>query len=66
MAKTDPRIETLEREIAVLVEHRQELRASGAEAGELEHNRRDIVARQHELSEALISVYAPQPAFALA
>ena len=66
MAKTDPRIETLEREIAVLVEHRQELRASGAEAGELERNRRDIVARQHELSEALISIYAPQPAFALA
>jgi hypothetical protein len=66
VAKTDPRIETLEREIAVLVEHRQELRASGAEAGELESNRRNIVARQHELSEALISIYAPQPAFALA
>jgi len=66
VAKTDPRIETLEREIAVLVEHRQELRASGAEGGELERNRRNIVARQHELSEALISVYAPQPAFALA
>jgi hypothetical protein len=66
VAKTDPRIETLEREIAVLVERRQELRASGAEAGELERNRRDIVTRQHRLSEALISVYAPQPAFALA
>ena len=66
MANTDPRIETLEREIAVLVEHRQELRASGAEAGELERNRCNIVARQHELSEALISIYAPQPAFALA
>jgi len=66
VANTDPRIETLEREIAVLVEHRQELRASGAEAGELERNRRNIVARQHELSEALISIYAPQPAFALA
>ena len=66
MAKPDTRIETLEREIAVLVEHRQELRASGAEAGELERNRRDIVARQHELSDALISIYAPQPAFAVA
>ena len=66
VANTDPRIETLEREIAVLVEHRQELRTSGAESGELERNRRNIVARQHELSEALISIYAPQPAFALA
>ena len=66
VAKRNPRIETLEREIAVLVEHRQDLRASGAEAGELERNRRNIVARQHELSEALISIYAPQPAFALA
>jgi len=66
VAKTDPRIESLEREIASLVERRQELRASGAEAGELERNRRDIVVRQHRLSEALISIYAPQPAFALA
>ena len=66
VAKTDPSIETVEREIAVLVEHRQELRTSGAESGELERNRRNIVARQHELSEALISIYAPQPAFALA
>jgi len=66
VANTDPRIESLEREIASLVEQRQELRASGAEAGELERNRRDIVSRQHRLSEALISIYAPQPAFALA
>ena len=66
MAKPDPRIETLEREIATLVEQRQTLRASGAEARELEHNRREIVARQHELSETLISIYAPQPAFAVA
>jgi len=66
MAKPDPRIETLEREIATLVEQRQTLRASGAESRELEHNRREIVARQHELSETLISIYAPQPAFAIA
>jgi hypothetical protein len=66
VGNTDPRIESLEREIAVLVERRQELRAGGAESGELERNRRDIVARQHQLSEALISIYAPQPAFALA
>jgi hypothetical protein len=62
----DPRIETLERNIASLVARRQELRATGAKARELERNRREIVARQHELSETLISIYAPQPAFAVA
>src|SRR5436190_23753187 len=66
MAKPDPRIETLERDIAVLVEQRQTLRAEGADAPQLERNRREIVSRQHELSETLISIYAPQPAFALA
>jgi hypothetical protein len=50
----------------VLVEQRQTLRASGGEARELERNRREIVTRQHELSETLIAIYAPQPAFALA
>jgi hypothetical protein len=66
VAKRDPRIETLEREIATLVEQRQTLRAAQAEPGELERNRREIVARQHALSETLISIYAPQPAFAIA
>ena len=66
MAKQDPRIESLEREIVALVEQRQALRSSGGEAGELERNRCEIVARQQALSAALISVYAPQPAFALA
>ena len=66
MAKSDPRIESLEREIAALVDQRQTLRASGGKARELERNRREIVSRQHELSETLISIYAPQPAFALA
>jgi hypothetical protein len=66
VANSDPRIETLEREIATLVEQRQTLRAAGAEARELERNRREIVARQHTLSETLISIYAPQPAFAIA
>jgi hypothetical protein len=65
MAK-DPRIDGLEREIATLVAERQGLRANGAEGGELERNRREIVALQHELSTTLIAVYAPQPAFALA
>ena len=66
MAKSDPRIESLEREIATLVDQRQTLRASGGKARERERNRREIVSRQHELSETLISIYAPQPAFALA
>jgi len=66
MANPDPRIESLEREIASLVEQRQTLRAAGAEARELEQNRREIVARQQKLSETLISIYAPQPAFAIA
>ena len=66
MPKSDPRIESLEREIATLVDQRQTLRASGGKARELERNRREIVSRQHELSETLISIYAPQPAFALA
>jgi hypothetical protein len=66
MANPDPRIESLEREIASLVERRQTLRTTGAEARELEQNRREIVARQQKLSETLISIYAPQPAFAIA
>jgi hypothetical protein len=60
------RIDTLERTLADLVQERQSLRAGGADAGDLERNRREIVARQQELSEALISVYAPQAAFAVA
>jgi hypothetical protein len=66
MANPDPRIESLEREIASLVEQRQMLRSAGAETRDLEQNRRQIVARQHQLSETLISIYAPQPAFAAA
>jgi hypothetical protein len=65
MNNPDPRIETLERDIASLVEARQTLRATGAESDDLEDNRREIVARQHALSETLISIYAPQPAFAV-
>jgi hypothetical protein len=66
MAKNANRIHDLERTLADLVQERQSLRAGGAAAPELERNRCEIVARQQELSEALISVYAPQPAFAVA
>jgi hypothetical protein len=67
MAKhPDPRIEMLERALAELVQERQTLRAAAAAPAELERNRREIVARQQELSEALISIYAPHPAFAAA
>jgi hypothetical protein len=67
MAKdAETRINSLERALADLVQERQTLRSHGAGTDELERNRREIVARQQELSEALISVYAPQPAFAVA
>jgi hypothetical protein len=67
MAKRpDPRIDTLERSIANLVQERQQLRAEGAESSELERNRREIVDRQHELSDALISLYATRAAIAAA
>jgi hypothetical protein len=59
-------INGLERTIADLVQERQRLRAEGAAAGELERNRREIVARQQELSDALIARYAPRVAFAAA
>jgi hypothetical protein len=59
-------INGLERTIADLVQERQRLRAEGAAASELERNRREIVARQQELSDALIAQYAPRVAFAAA
>jgi translation elongation factor EF-1beta len=62
----DTRIHSLERDLAALVAERQTMRASGAEPFELERNRREIVARQQELSEALISIYAPRPTLAAA
>jgi hypothetical protein len=63
---TDVRIETLERTLAALVQQRQQLRAAGAPQPELERNRREIVARQQELSDALIAIYAPRVAVAAA
>jgi hypothetical protein len=59
-------IEALEQTIAELVQERQRLRGESAPTPELERNRREIVARQQELSDALIAQYAPRPAFAAA
>lgn len=61
-----PHIDSLERTIAGLVQERQRLRAESAPTTELERNRREIVARQHELSDALIAQHAPRAAFAAA
>jgi hypothetical protein len=62
----DARIQTLERTLAALVQQRQQLRAAGAPSPELEQNRCEIVARQQELSDALIAAYAPRVAIAAA
>jgi hypothetical protein len=64
--RPDPRIDILERDIAALVAERQRLRSEGVSGADLEQNRREIVARQHELSDALIALYAPRPVFAAA
>ena len=66
VTRPDPRIDSLERGIAALVDERQRLRAEGAESGELERNRQEIVSYQQELSDALIALYAPRPSFAAA
>jgi hypothetical protein len=65
MANATP-VLSLERSLADLVQERQRLRTEGADRTELEGNRREIVARQHELSDALIAQYARPVAFAAA
>ena len=60
------RIYSLEQSLADLVEERQRLRTDGAETADLERNRREIVARQQELSNALIAQSARPVAFAAA
>ena len=47
----------LERRIARLVAHRQELREAGADIGRLEANRRELVSAQKALSGLLIERY---------
>jgi len=60
------RINSLEQSLADLVQERQRLRTDGPETADLERNRREIVARQQELSNALIAQYARPVAFAAA
>ena len=57
-------VEAVSALIGELVRERQELRALGAGADLLEHNRRRIVDLQRELSRALIERYHPQTAAA--
>ena len=52
-------LETLKTLHATLVDERQQLRAGGATAAELERNRLAIVNCQWELSRALIARYLP-------
>jgi hypothetical protein len=54
-----PTVESLSEEIRGLVYERQTLRAVGADAEELERNRRELVRAQQELVHALIRRYLP-------
>jgi hypothetical protein len=55
-------VEELQTRIDGLTTERQRLRASSAELGELESNRREIAAAQWQLSYALIQRYLPRAA----
>ncbi len=52
-------VETLTAEISRIVVERQDLRAAGAAAGELEENRRRLAAAQNGLSRLLIERHLP-------
>ena len=54
-------VEVLNERIAMLVEERQALRASGATAAILERNRLQIARSNWELAHALIERHAPKP-----
>ncbi|MDQ3669389.1 MAG: hypothetical protein M3377_03780 [Actinomycetota bacterium] len=49
--------DAIQRRLARLLHERERLRVHGAEPRALEVNRREIAARQHELSRALIRRY---------
>jgi hypothetical protein len=52
-------VETLTAEIGRIVVERQDLRASGSSAAQLEENRRRLAAAQSGLSRLLIERYLP-------
>jgi hypothetical protein len=58
----DDAIHALETSISALVLERQEMRASYADAEELESNRLELVRRQQQLSCALIARHLPSSA----
>lgn len=62
MRETGMTIDELNATIATLARERQELRSAGADRAALEHNRRELVARQLELCHALIARYSARPA----
>ncbi len=57
--KPPPTVEGLTEEIGRIVIERQELRAAGADAEQLEENRRRLAAAQHQLSQLLIARHLP-------
>jgi hypothetical protein len=56
---SESRSDVIEREIRRLVIERQELRAAGASAAELERNRLEIAGLQREFAWALVAAYLP-------
>jgi hypothetical protein len=57
--KPPPTVEALTEEIGRIVIERQELRAAGADAEQLEENRRRLAAAQSQLSQLLIARHLP-------
>jgi hypothetical protein len=59
LRKSQPTVETLQRNLSALVALRQDLRARGESDEILEHNRLEIARCQWQLSYALIERYLP-------
>jgi hypothetical protein len=57
--RAEPPVEALQDVLGGLRREREELRAAGADRGELERNRRAIVDAQWQMSHALIARYHP-------
>jgi hypothetical protein len=64
MNANDHTVETLVAEIGRIVAERQELRAAGASAAQLEQNRRLLADAQARLSHLLIARHLPESAAA--